>query len=223
MAGTGKRIALCAAAAAAVVGGIAALRRRGRKITTGMSSSILCRDRHGRAVKLLDDGSDDDVYVGLCVGGLEDLAVAEVRAKLGLGAERICVLRSTYDIIQQEECAANANFKGGHREGGQRGRSSRGGERPSSAPAQGSKPSANPKREEKKRLKKAEKAQATRDAASVPEPPTRAAPGQAGVGKVIFTVPRGTSVRAVRRHEGGEGSRRVTLWKGGEVIKIEEE
>ena len=51
------------------------------------------------AHEILALAASHDVYVGLCVGGLEELAVREVRAALRLPAGRVAALDSGYDVV----------------------------------------------------------------------------------------------------------------------------
>ena len=69
------------------------------------------------AHEILALAASHDVYVGLCVGGLEELAVREVRAALLLPAGRVAALDSGYDVVLVAGAERDAN-EGRGRPGG---------------------------------------------------------------------------------------------------------
>ena len=61
------------------------------------------------AHEILALAASHDVYVGLCVGGLEELAAREVRAALLLPAGRVAALDSGYDVVLVAGAERDAN------------------------------------------------------------------------------------------------------------------
>ena len=224
--------------------------------------------------------SREELYVGLCVGGLEALAVVEVRAALGLAADRVVSLRSDLAALeeqqeqqQQEEethattdsaaaaaavvaaaaAAATAasdsapsDALAGSADGAattaavaaaaaaaaeaaeappppkkRRGKKSRGGEERKArfaAAAAAAGESEEERAAKRRRLEAEGRARAAARTAAkcsdeqeafaaLPQPPCKASPGQAGVGKVVFAVPRrrcGSGAGAGGEAGGGE-------------------
>ena len=176
------------------------------------------------AHEILALAASHDVYVGLCVGGLEELAVREVRAALLLPAGLVAALDSGYDVVLVAGAERDAN----------EGRGRPGAAAAAAAAASASAAAVARRRDaaraahdalrarrralpgrteewlaERRRREQVGRARelARRGACeasagtaalpcALPQPSRKAAPGQAGVGKVVFAVPHGAAAEA---------------------------